>query len=87
VDATLTFFARDFWRDSCEPEKPRVTQIRVNRIITEWRADGYVEDLGQDVPLRPRHFTPMPTLNHPVSCIIRFGPNGPLAVPGRFEGA
>ena len=79
-------FARDFWRDLHKPEKPRVTQIRVNRIITEWRADGYVEELGQDVPLRPRHFTPMPTLNDPVSCIIRFGPNGPLAVPSRFEG-
>lgn len=81
------FFARDFWRDSHEPEKPRVTQIRVNRIITEWRADGYVEELGQIVPLRPRHFTPMPTVNDPVSCIIRFVPNGPLAVPSRFEGA
>lgn len=81
------FFARDFWRDSHDPEKPRVTQIRAKRIITEWRADGYVEELGHDVPLRPRHFTPMPAVNAPVSCIIRFGPNGPLAVPRRFEGA
>lgn len=81
------FIARDFWRDSHNPEKPRLTQIRVNRIVTEWRADGYVEELGHDVPLRPRHFSPVPKLNDPVSCVIRFGPNGPLAVPSRFEGA
>ncbi len=79
-------FARDVWRDPADPTTARVTQVRITRLITEWRADGYVEDLGQDVPLRPRHFTPMPSEREPVSCVIRFEPNGPLAVPPRFEG-
>ena len=78
------FFGRDVWRDRNDPSKPRVTQIRMRRFITEWRAEGYVEELGQDIPLRPRHFAPMPKVRDPVACAIRFEPNGPLAVPPRF---
>lgn len=80
------FSAQDVWRDPHDPENARVTQIRITRIVTEWRADGYVEELAQDVPLRPRHFSPYPREREPHSCVIRFGPNGPLAVPLRFEG-
>lgn len=79
-------FARDIWRDPNAPSRPRVTQVRITRLITEWRADGYVEELGQEVPLRPRHFPIMPKKHEPVSCVIRFEANGPLAVPPRFEG-
>ena len=79
------FFGRDVWRDRNDPSKPKITQIRMRRFITEWRAEGYVEELGQDVPLRPRHFAPMPKEREPVACAIRFERNGPLAVPPRFE--
>jgi hypothetical protein len=79
-------FARDVWRDPADPGKARLTHVRIKRWITEWRADGFVEDFGHEVPLRPRHFAPMPREHDPVTCVIRFGPNGPLAVPPRFEG-
>ncbi|MGA2067525.1 MAG: hypothetical protein ABSG86_21330 [Thermoguttaceae bacterium] len=75
---------RDFWRDPKNPEEPRSTHIRISRWISEWRAEGYVEELGQKVPLRPRHFSPMPKLTEVVPCVIRFEFSGPLAVPKRF---
>lgn len=62
-----------------------MTQIHVTRILTEWRAEGEVAELGQRVPLRPRHFSPPPREGEIVSCVIRFEVNGPLAVPPRFE--
>ena len=80
------FNSQDVWRDPIDPEHARVSQIRITRIVTEWRAEGFVEELGQEIPLRPRHFSPMPREREPLSCVIRFGPNGPLAVPPRFEG-
>jgi hypothetical protein len=80
------FSAQDVWRDPNDAENARVTQIRITRIVTEWRADGYVEELAQEVPLRPRHFSPYPREREPLSRVIRFGPNRPLAVPPRFEG-
>jgi hypothetical protein len=76
---------QDFWRDQNNPEKPRVTQIHVQRITTEWRAEGYISDLKQIVTLRPRHFSPPPKLNQFVSCIVRFEFFGPVAVPERFQ--
>lgn len=79
------FFAKDIWHDLAKPSKPRLTQIRITRFVTEWRADGYVEELGQEIPLKPRHFTPMPEKGKPVTCVVRFTPFGPLAVPPRFE--
>jgi hypothetical protein len=75
---------RDFWRDESDPSKPRSTYVRVDRIQGEWRADGFVQDLRQTVPLRPRHFSPAPKVNEVVSCGIQFETNGPLAVPLRF---
>ena len=83
-DGGPQFFGRDVWRDRNNPSKPRITQIRIRRFITEWRAEGYVEELGQNIPLRPRHFAPIPKERDPVACAIRFEPNGPLAVPPRF---
>ncbi|RSM77844.1 hypothetical protein DL991_18765 [Amycolatopsis sp. WAC 01375] len=74
----------DIWRDPAEPEKPRLTQMRVDRRITEWRAQGYLLDLHQTVPFRPRHFSPPPERGQIVTCAIRFESNGPLAVPPRF---
>lgn len=76
---------REVWRDKKNPSLPRETIARVSRIINEFRAEGFVEEIGQKVFLRPRHWTPMPKLNDPVRCVIRFESNGPLAVPTRFE--
>jgi len=76
---------REIWRDRNQPSRPRETVARVTRFINEFRADGFVEDLGQKVVLRPRHWVPMPKLNEPIRCVIRFEANGPLAVPTRFE--
>ncbi len=77
---------RDVWRDPSNPEQPRLTAIRVTKLITEWRAYGEVTDFHQTIPLRPRHFEPPPELHHVESCVVRFERNGPLAVPPRFEG-
>jgi tetratricopeptide (TPR) repeat protein len=77
---------RDRWRSPADPDQARRTFIRVTRITTEWRAEGYVDDLRLYVPLRPRHFAPLPRENSIVECSIRFELNGPLAVPPRFEG-
>lgn len=78
------FNRRDYWWDAEDPTQPRRTQIRVTRWITEWRAEGYIDDLQQTVPLRPRHFNPPPRVREIVPCIVRFELNGPLAVPPRF---
>jgi tetratricopeptide (TPR) repeat protein len=75
---------RELWRRTDKPTEPRATQVRVSRLISEWRAEGYVEEFGLTVPLRPRHFSPMPKVNDVVPCFIRFEFNGPLAIPKRF---
>jgi tetratricopeptide (TPR) repeat protein len=75
---------RELWRRTDRPAEPRPTQVRVSRFISEWRAEGYVEELGLTIPLRPRHFSPMPKSNDVVPCFIRFEFNGPLAIPKRF---
>jgi hypothetical protein len=75
---------RDLWRDTSNPTRPRETQIRVTRVITEWRAEGYIDEIRQSIPLRPRHFSPPPKERDVVACILRFEFNGPLAVPPRF---
>jgi hypothetical protein len=72
------------WREPADPEQPRLTQMRVDRWITEWRAQGYLLELHQTVPFRPRHFSPPPDRGEIVTCAIRFELNGPLAVPPRF---
>jgi tetratricopeptide (TPR) repeat protein len=74
----------DIWREPADPEQARLTQMRVDRWITEWRAQGYLLDLHQTVPFRPRHFSPPPERGQIVTCAIRFESNGPLAVPPRF---
>lgn len=84
-EGALLVRLRDVLRDPSDPARPRMTQIHVTRILTEWRAEGEVAELGQRVPLRPRHFSPPPREGEIVSCVIRFEVNGPLAVPPRFE--
>jgi hypothetical protein len=81
----MGFLVRDVWREPNNPERPRITAVRVTRILTEWRAYGEVTDLRQTIPLKPRQFEPPPSLNEVVSCVVRFERNGPLAVPTRFE--
>jgi len=80
----IRVFARDVWRDNNNQDRPRETFIRVVRIVTEWRAEGFVDDLNQKIPVRPRHFTPILTEGQVAPCIIRFESSGPLAVPVRF---
>jgi tetratricopeptide (TPR) repeat protein len=75
---------REMLLDPSDPTRPRKTFVRVTRITTEWRAEGYVDELRQTIPLRPRHFDPPPRENEIVPCVIRFELNGPLAVPVRF---
>jgi hypothetical protein len=75
---------RELWRWADRPTEPRPTQVRVSRLISEWRAEGYVDELGLMIPLRPRHFKPMPRVNDVVPCFVRFEFSGPLAIPKRF---
>ncbi|WP_156677416.1 hypothetical protein [Nocardia sp. Root136] len=74
----------DIWRKQADPVQPRLTQMRVDKRITDWRAQGYLLDLHQSVPFRPRHFSPPPERGQIVTCAIRFESNGPLAIPARF---
>lgn len=74
----------DVWRKAADPTQPRLTQMRVDKRITDWRAQGYLLDLHQSVPFRPRHFSPPPDRGDIVTCAIRFESNGPLAIPARF---
>jgi len=83
-EGTFPLRLHDFWRDPTQPDEPRITQIRVARVTAEWRADGYVAELAQSIPMRPRHFSPPPRQGDIVACAIRFEMNGPLAVPPRF---
>lgn len=73
---------RDYWIGS--NHKPRIATIRIVKYLSEWRAEGYVEELRQNIPVRPRHFEVIPKLNDIIQCIIRFESNGPVAVPMRF---
>jgi len=75
---------RDVWRDSQNPRRARISSIRITKVISDFRGEGFVTDLGQEVPLRPRQFNPPPGVNDVVPCGIRFEANGPLAVPERF---
>lgn len=75
------------WRDRTNPARIRVTHIRVTRMTSEWRGEGYIDEIGQQVPLRPRHFSPSPRVNEVVECALRFEFRGPLAVPRRLAEA
>ncbi len=75
---------QDVWRQLRNPMRPRLTRARVSRMTNEWRAEGYVDELNLTIPLRPRHFSPLPKLNDVVECGIRFEFRGPLVVPKRF---
>ena len=74
---------KDFWRVKDNPAVIRISQLKVTRIVSEWRGQAYVEDFGQTVPFRPLHFSPQPRENSVVDCAIRFGPWGPFAIPPR----
>jgi hypothetical protein len=75
--------ASDFWRAKDSPETAHVTQLKVVRIFSERRGQGYVEDLGQEIPFRPLHFGLSVRENSVISCAIRFEPWGPFAIPPR----
>jgi len=73
----------DYWQDS--KGKVRHTQVRVDKVISDWRGEGYVDAISQTVPLRPRHFVPLARLGEIRECIIRFDISGPLSVPIRHD--
>jgi hypothetical protein len=75
---------QDFWRDSAAPHAVRTTHLRVDRPLSDWRSQGYLADINQTVPFRPRHFSPQPRKGAVVQCVLRFEFNGLLAVPPRF---
>ena len=77
----------EVWREKADPTRIRVTHIRVARLTTEWRGEGFVEEIGQQIPMRPRQFSPVPRLNEVVECALRFEFRGPLAVPRRLAEA
>lgn len=73
----------DYWQDS--QGKQRLAQVRVDKAVSDWRGEGYVDAIGQTVPLRPRHFTPLARIGEIRECMIRFEVWGPLAVPVRLD--
>jgi hypothetical protein len=76
---------RDYLRRKDEPQTFQRVQMRVIEVLSEWRASGYVDELRQTVPFRPRHFIPAPKESEVITALIRFELNGPIAVPERFE--
>lgn len=76
---------RDVLRDRQSPKKPRVVSMRVDRLWNEWRGEGFVDELNEAVPFRPRHFRNPPRAKDIVPCVIRFVFSGPKAVPEHFE--
>lgn len=76
--------ARDFWRDKISPDKPRETYLKVQRILSEWKGEVLLEEVGQVVPFRPRHFQVLLQVGQVERCGLRFELNGPIAVPTRF---
>jgi len=75
---------RDFWRDKKSPDKPRETYFKVQRIQSEWKGEVLLEEVGQVVPFRPRHFQVLLKIGQIEKCGLRFELNGPMAVPTRF---
>ena len=78
---------QEFWRSKEPPHAPRVTVVRITSKISDFSAKGYVDDLKQEVILRPRQFPRPPRVGEPQRCVIRFEFSGPFAVPERFASA
>ena len=75
----------DFWRWKDNPEVPRVATITVRRIDSDWRGYGFIEEMGQEVLFRPRHFEVPPRIGEYRACVVRFETMGPIAAPKGFS--
>ena len=77
---------RDFWRMPDSSEKPRLTVMHVRRKDSDWRGHCFVQDIGQEIPFRPRHFEVPPKIGEYRPCNIVFQTWGPIAVPKTSSG-
>jgi hypothetical protein len=73
----------DYWKD--RNGHLILTQVRVDKVYSDWRGEGYVDAIGQTIPLRPRHFSPLARTGEFRECNIRFEIWGPLAIPVRHD--
>mgnify|MGYP002346477971 FL=1 len=76
---------RDRLLENDKPFRPKSFTIKVVRVVSNWKAEGFIEEINQTIPLRPRHYAPPPIEREIRKCAIRFEIFGPLAVPLRFE--
>jgi len=74
----------DFWRRKDDPTKPRATTLVVRRRDSDFRGYGFIEEMGQEVLFRPRHFEVPPRPGDFRQCHVRFETMGPMAVPTNF---
>jgi hypothetical protein len=74
----------DFWRRRDDPTKPRTTPLVVRRRDSDFRGYGFIEEMGQEVLFRPRHFDVPPRPGDFRQCHVRFETMGPMAVPTSF---
>lgn len=74
----------DFWRRRDVPTKPRPTTLVVRRRDSDFRGYGFIEEMGQEVLFRPRHFEVPPRPGDFRQCLVRFETMGPIAVPTSF---
>jgi hypothetical protein len=63
---------------------PRRMSLIPKRIVSEFRGYGNIEEMGQEVPFRPRHWREMPKEKRAVECVIQFDFTGPRAIPMEF---
>jgi hypothetical protein len=76
---------RDVLRNRQKPKDHWKVSMRVDRIWNEWRGEGFVLEINDSVPFRPRHFPEVPKLKQIIPCAVRFVFSGPKAVPEEFE--
>lgn len=81
--STPPHVAHDFLRAKDAPASPAAVTLRVERVINPLRAYGYVDEIGQEIPVKPRQFPSNPGRGDVVTANVRFGMYGPYAVPPR----
>jgi len=81
--STPPHVAHDFLRAKDSPDSPAAVTLRVERVINPLRAYGYVDEIGQEIPVKPRQFPSNPGRGDVVRANVRFGMYGPYAVPPR----
>lgn len=75
--------SHDSLKSEQDPTMPAEVSLRVERVVNPLRAYGYVEELRQEVPVKPRQFPSNPGRGEVVKANVMFGLYGPYAVPPR----